>query len=101
MDTTVVDSTENQRYELRQDGALASFTEYRLERNTMALVHTETEPDRGGQGLASAVIQHALDDARRRDLDVLPFCSVVRDYIDQHRDYVELVPESQREQFGL
>ncbi|MGA2930129.1 MAG: hypothetical protein ABSG43_29895 [Solirubrobacteraceae bacterium] len=38
---------------------------------------------------------------RHREPAVLPFCPFVNAYIKQHREYVELVPESQREAFGL
>jgi uncharacterized protein len=51
--------------------------------------------------VASTLIREALDDGRRRRLDVLPLCPFVNSYIDGHRDYVDLVPESRREVFGL
>jgi hypothetical protein len=36
-----------------------------------------------------------------RGLDVMPFCPFVNAYIENHREYADLVPETQREAFGL
>ena len=35
------------------------------------------------------------------ELEVLPFCPFVLGYIERHREYAELVPESYRARFGL
>jgi predicted GNAT family acetyltransferase len=83
------------------DGALAGYSEYRQKPGLMAFVHTEVDQAFEGHGVASILIHDALEDARRRGLAVLPFCPFVNAYIEQHREYVELVPESQREAFGL
>jgi predicted GNAT family acetyltransferase len=32
---------------------------------------------------------------------VLPFCPFVNDFIARHREYVDLVPENHRQEFGL
>jgi predicted GNAT family acetyltransferase len=96
-----VDNPERQRYEVYQDDTLAGFAEYRLRDGAIALTHTETDPAFAGQGLASALVRHALDKARDQGLSVVPFCWFVRDYIDKHRDYLDLVPTDQRERFEL
>jgi uncharacterized protein len=99
--TSISDNPEQERYELRVGKELAGFAQYRLRPGLIALIHTEIDERFEGQGLASALISFALDDARRRSLDVLPFCPFVEDYIQRHRDYAELVPEPQRRSFGL
>ncbi|HEY3259270.1 MAG TPA: GNAT family N-acetyltransferase, partial [Pseudonocardiaceae bacterium] len=58
-------------------------------------------PEFGGRGLAGQLVQHALDDTRRRGLAVLPFCPYVRGFIARHPEYVDLVPQAQRDRFGL
>ena len=55
-----------------------------------------------GQGLGSRLVRHVLDDARQHNLEVVPVCPFVRDYIARHPDdYVDLVPEPMRVKFDL
>jgi uncharacterized protein len=67
----------------------------------LSSVLTVVDPVFEGHGVASILIHDALKDARHRGLAVLPFCPFVNAYIEQHREYAELVPESQRGAFGL
>jgi predicted GNAT family acetyltransferase len=101
MAAEVRDNAEEQRYEVTVDGALAGFTAYRARPGLIAFVHTEVDDAFEGQGVGSTLVSEALEDVRRRGLAVLPFCPFVNAYIAKHREYVELVPESQREAFGL
>jgi predicted GNAT family acetyltransferase len=103
MDTVVqvVNNPDEHRYEVRADGTLAGSTVYRERPGLIVFVHTEIDERFEGQGLASTLIRTALDDARERELQVLPFCPFVNGYIARHREYVELVPEAFRARFGL
>ena len=90
------------RYEIRLDRRTAGFTAYKSRPNLIAFLHTEVDPSLEGHGLGSRLVSSALDDARTRGLEVLPFCPFVNDFIRRHReDYAELVPEGYRPQFGL
>lgn len=97
----VVDNPEQQRYELRRDGVVAGFAQYRARPGLIAFIHTEVDDALEGQGLGGRLVSFALDDARRRQLAVLPFCPFVNGYIQRHPEYVDLVPEAQRRQFDL
>jgi uncharacterized protein len=102
METAVVNEPENERYAITADGAPAGFTQYRERPGLIAFVHTEVDPRFEGQGVGSALIRFALDDARARELTVLPFCPFVNAYISKHPDeYAGLVPDAFREKFGL
>ena len=101
MDVQVVNNPEEHRYEVRADGELAGWTIYRERPGLIVFVHTEIDERFEGQGLASRLIRTALDDARDRELQVLPFCPFVNGYIARHREYVELVPDAFRSRFGL
>ena len=83
------------------DGALAGFTIYRDRPGLIAFIHTEVGDEFEGQGVGSTLVGEALQDARRRELEVLPFCPFVNSYIQKHPEYLDLVPESRREAFGL
>lgn len=101
MTTTVTDNPGQERYEIRVDGELAGYGAYHLRDGVVALLHTEVDPAFEGRGLASALIQEALDDIRSRGLSVRPYCPFVRHYIAGHPSYLGLVPEADRERFGL
>lgn len=98
---TVADNAGEARYEIRVDGALGGFVTYRLHSDSIELVHTEIDEEFEGRGLGSQLVSFALDDARKRGLAALPLCPFVNDYIQRHRQYVELVPEGRRAEFGL
>jgi uncharacterized protein len=98
---TIADNTDGHRYEIQSDGELAGFVTYRLRSGQIELVHTEIDEEFEGRGLGSQLISFALDDARERGLAVLPLCPFANDYIQRHRQYVDLVPEGQREDFDL
>ena len=101
MDVEVTNNPEEHRYEVRADGDLAGYTVYRERPGLIVFVHTEIDQRFEGQGLASQLIRAALEDAKGRELQVLPFCPFVNGYIERHREYVELVPEEFRPEFGL
>jgi hypothetical protein len=99
--TEVVDNPDAKRFEIRADGELAGFTEYRLHPKSIAFVHTEVDSRFEGRGLGSALVRSALDAARERGLAVLPHCPFVRRWISTHADYQDLVPTDKRAGFGL
>jgi uncharacterized protein len=97
----VRDNPEAQRYEVTVDGELAGYAAYRSHAGLIAFMHTEVGEAFEGRGVGSTLVSTALDDARRRGLEVLPFCPFVNSYLQRHREYVDLVPESEWEAFGL
>jgi uncharacterized protein len=101
MSVTVRDNPEKSRYEVYDGEQLAGFTEYHRYRDDIAFIHTETALAFTGRGLARQLVQSALDDVRKRGLAALPFCPYVRKFIERHPQYVDLVPQEQRERFGL
>lgn len=101
MAVEVRNNAEKTRYEVLVDGAVAGFTEYHPYDGLLAFPHTEVDPAYAGQGLAKTVVQAALDDVRSQGLQLLPFCPLVRGFIAKNPEYVDLVPEEKREQFGL
>ena len=100
-DVRVVDVPERAHFEIRVDGEVAGFTEYRLRAGAIAFIHTETDPRFEGRGLASDLVRAALSEARARRLAVLPFCPFVRGYIARHTEDLDLVPEDMRAKFDL
>jgi uncharacterized protein len=97
----VADAPGRERYELSVDGEVVGFTAYRARPGLIAFLHTELEERVQGRGLGDRLIRFALEDARARDLEVLPFCPFVKAFIERHREFEALVPENYREQFEL
>ena len=97
----VRDDREADRFVITVDGEPAGFAQYRDRGQALSFVHTEVDDRFEGQGLGGRLVAAALDDVRSRGLAVLPFCPFVRGYIARHPEYLDLVPETQRPQFGL
>lgn len=101
MGVDITDNTQRRRFELHVDGELAALVTYGRNSRQLALVHTETEPGFEGQGYAGQVVAHAIDEARERGLELLPFCPFVQHYLRKHPDLIDLVPASERPKFEL
>ncbi len=101
MDAKVVDVPEKGRFEVRLDDRVVGLASYHVEGGTMTLPHTEVDPAVGGRGIGTALVSGVLDAARERGLHVLPYCSFVRYYIQQHPETADLVAAEDRERFGL
>lgn len=79
------------QYETSIDGHTA-LTAYDLEETgRIVFTHTVVPEQLSGRGLANAIVKHALDDARRRNLTVVPQCSFVAAFIKRHPEYEDLL----------
>ena len=101
MATTVVDVPERGRFEIRVDDRVVGLASYHVDGSTMTLPHTEIDPSVGGRGLGTTLVAGVLSAARERGLTVLPYCSFIRRYIQQHPDELDLVAREDRGRFGL
>lgn len=84
------------RYELYVEDELASIAGYRPSGEVLVFHHTETMPAFRGRGLAAEVVRFALDDVRARGMTVVPVCWFVAEFIDEHREYADLVVPDRR-----
>ena len=77
------------RYELDVDGATA-FANYRLAPGKIIITHTETPRALRGRGIASELVQGALEQIRLEGLKVVAGCSFVVDYLDKHPEFTDV-----------
>lgn len=91
MGEQVVNRSENNRYELIQDGRGVAYAEYRERDGSIEFTHTVVHPDHRGRGLAAALVSAALDDVRDRGLRAVPTCWYVARFVDTHPGYRDLV----------
>ena len=83
------------RFEVEVEGSL-SLLEYELTGDRVVFTHTRVPDVLEGRGIGTALAQTALQDARARNLTVVPQCWFVRGYIKSNPEYLSLVaPEYQ------
>jgi predicted GNAT family acetyltransferase len=92
MAVEVRDNPARTRYELFVDDHLVGFTEYHpRDDGAYLLPHTVITERERGAGHGGALVQAALDDARRRGWRIVPQCPFVARFIEEHPDYADLV----------
>jgi predicted GNAT family acetyltransferase len=98
MSVELSDNPELNRYEVRVDGELVGFAQYRIEDAQITIFHTEVDAAHQRQSVGSQLAKHALDDVRARGLQLAPTCPFIADYVRRHPDpYLEIVTEPLRE----
>lgn len=68
-----------------------SVIDYRKEGDVLDIYHTYVPTDFRGQGIASKLVQKALDHAYEHNYKVKPTCPFVATFIEHHEAYRSLV----------
>jgi uncharacterized protein len=87
----IVDNPAEHRYEALLGDRLAGVAEYRLAGNRTIFIHTETDSEFGGRGIASRLARGALDDVRARGRVMTPKCPFIAAYVKRHPAYQDLL----------
>jgi predicted GNAT family acetyltransferase len=88
----VTKNSEENRYEIRDDGQVVGFAAYRPRPDgVIVFTHTEIDEAYEGQGLGSRLARGALEDVRASSGSVVPQCPFVQGYIDRHPEFQDLV----------
>jgi hypothetical protein len=90
MPADIRDNTALSRFELDVDGVTAVIN-YKLVDDVITFMHTETPPPARGRGIASRLVEGALQIARARALKVVPGCAFVRAYMAKHPEFRDLL----------
>jgi uncharacterized protein len=101
VERTVVDNQEASQFELLVHDASVGYLAYERSDDTLILTEIDTDLSLAGQGLGLTLVRHALNAASADGLWVLPVSSFVRDFIERHPAYLDLVPAQERDRFGL
>ena len=99
MSRIVEDNPGEGRFELRVDGELVGWSEYRPAGESVIVAHTEIDERREGEGLGSVLVRGTLDHIRASGRTIIPTCPFTAAYIRRHSEHVELVDPSLRGQF--
>jgi predicted GNAT family acetyltransferase len=87
---TIINNIERSRFETTVSGGQA-ILDYEFYNGMLALTHTYVPPQDRNNGVAFALVHFALEYAKAEHLKVIPGCSSVALYIDEHPEYIELV----------
>ena len=99
-DPDIRDDADGKRFVLTIDGAEAVVT-YNLNGENLMITETLVPQALEGRGLAKRLAVHVLDDARARDLKVLPVCPFFAGYLQKHPNYADVVHLTYRGILGL
>jgi uncharacterized protein len=86
----VRDNKARSRFELDVGDAVA-FANYRRTPSAVIITHTETPRALRGRGIASELVQGALELIRTDGSKVIAGCGFVVDYLQKHPEYADLV----------
>ena len=78
------------RFELDAEGGVA-FANYRLTPSAVIITHTETPRSLRGHGIASELVEGALQLIRADGLKVIGGCGFVVDYLHKHPEFADLM----------
>jgi uncharacterized protein len=82
------------RWELcTDDGSVVGYADFQVVGSTVVMPHTVINPSMRGHGLGAELVRGALDDVRHDGRRVDAQCWYVRQFIDQNRQYQDLLAD--------
>lgn len=91
VDITVADMPSQNRYEATVPDRLIGVLEYHRGPGMISLDHAEVEPVMRGRGIAGMLVVAAMEAARADGVRVVPRCGYVREWLEQHPEWNDLV----------
>ena len=79
------------RFQIYVDDAAAGFAQFVDHDGRRVFFHTEVDDRFSGQGLASTVVAHALEQTRQEGLRIVAVCPYVKKWIEKHEGYADCV----------
>jgi hypothetical protein len=77
------------RFELEAGGYTATAT-FRIEGNVMNFISTQCPPSLRNKGIATQLIQGAMEIAREEKYKVIATCSFVANFLSRHPEFSDL-----------
>lgn len=99
-DPQITDNADRNRYELPVGDQVAVVT-YNLSPPNLMITETLVPQALEGQGLASRLAKHVIDDARARGLVILPVCPFFSAFFQKHPEHSDVVHPTYRGILGL
>lgn len=89
------------RFELYRNGDMVGYVQYTMRGGDVYLLHAVIDPRFRRLGLERVLMRAVFLDAHRRRLAVLPFCPEGQDFLNEHPQFLSLIPSGQRRRFTL
>lgn len=83
--------SEKGKFFVEMEGSEALMTYKKVDDRTLVYDHTYVPEELRGKGLAGAVVKSALEYARSEGYKVVPGCAYVRNYLERHPEYQDVV----------
>jgi predicted GNAT family acetyltransferase len=90
MDSAVINNTEQEQFEVHEDGELAVL-QYRFHEGAIWLMHTEVPKKLEGRGIASTLARYALEWAKKNQIKAKVLCPFVAIFLKRHPEYNDIV----------
>lgn len=91
---------EDGRYTIAVEGKRVGLADFADRNDQRVFYHTEIDPAYGGRGLATILVEQALDEARGEGKRIVPVCSMIDTVLKKHPEYDDITdavtPEIQR-----
>ena len=87
-ETTV--TAEDGRYTIAVEGKDVGLADFYDRGEQRVFHHTEIDPAFGGRGLATILVEEALDAARADGKRIVPMCSMVATVLKKHPEYDDI-----------
>ncbi|UXA07218.1 N-acetyltransferase [Mycobacterium sp. SMC-2] len=91
---------EEGRYTIAVEGKQVGFADFADRGDQRVFHHTEIDPAYGGRGLATILVEGALNEARAEGKRIVPVCSMIGTVLKKHPEYDDITdavtPEIER-----
>ncbi|BBX64215.1 N-acetyltransferase [Mycobacterium saskatchewanense] len=87
-ETTV--TLEEGRYTIAVEGKQVGLAEFADRDNQRVFFHTEIDPAYGGRGLATILVEEALNEARDEGKRIVPVCSMIGTVLKKHPEFDDI-----------
>ncbi len=87
-ETTV--SLQDGRYIIAVEGETVGLADFADRENQRVFHHTEIDPAYGGRGLATILVEEALNEARDEGKRIVPVCSMVVTVLKKHPEFDDI-----------
>ncbi len=78
------------KYTIAVEGETVGLAEFADRDDQRVFYHTETNPKFGGRGLATILVEQALNDARDEGKRIVPVCSMIGTVLNKHPEFDDI-----------